>query len=100
MPTPKPVVLCILDGWGLRDDRTANAPKLANTPHFDRVMQGPHAKLLTHGKDAGLPKGKWATLRLGIQISEQVGLLRWIWDRSNWRLKTDHSAAPMPFRIL
>ena len=36
---PKPVVLCILDGWGTRSDAVANAPVLANTPNFDRIMQ-------------------------------------------------------------
>ncbi|MEM9785004.1 MAG: 2,3-bisphosphoglycerate-independent phosphoglycerate mutase [Pseudomonadota bacterium] len=65
MPTPKPVVLCILDGWGLRHDSTANAPKLASTPHFDKVMQGPHAQLLTHGNDAGLPKGQMGNSEVG-----------------------------------
>ena len=32
MIRPKPVVLCILDGWGLRADSSANAVALANTP--------------------------------------------------------------------
>ncbi|MBV1868246.1 MAG: hypothetical protein KUG69_10135, partial [Marinosulfonomonas sp.] len=46
MPTPKPVVLCILDGWGQRDDPTANAPVLADTPTFDTIMATcPHATL-------------------------------------------------------
>ncbi|MGB1575190.1 MAG: hypothetical protein ACPG9U_05270, partial [Paracoccaceae bacterium] len=36
---PKPVVLCILDGWGARSDAEANAPVLAHTPNFDRIMQ-------------------------------------------------------------
>ena len=31
MTTPKPVVLCILDGWGIREADAANAPALANT---------------------------------------------------------------------
>ena len=65
MTTPKPVVLCILDGWGLRDDPTGNAPKLAHTPHFDAIMQGPHAKLLTHGNDAGLPQGQMGNSEVG-----------------------------------
>ena len=60
MMTPKPVVLCILDGWGLRDDPIGNAPLLANTPNFDAIMRGPHAQLLTHGNDAGLPTGQMA----------------------------------------
>ncbi len=65
MPVPKPVILCILDGWGMRDDSTANAPKLAHTPNFDRVMQGPHAQLITHGNDAGLPKGQMGNSEVG-----------------------------------
>ena len=39
MSVPKPVVLCILHGWGLREERAGNAPKLAHTPNFDTVMQ-------------------------------------------------------------
>ena len=53
----KPVVLCILDGWGLREDPFANAPVLAQTPTYDRLMATcPHAQLITHGPDAGLPR--------------------------------------------
>ena len=29
MSAPKPVVLCILDGWGLSEVREGNAPLLA-----------------------------------------------------------------------
>lgn len=65
MPTPKPVVLCILDGWGLRDEIEGNAPKQANTPNFDAIMQGPHAQLLTHGRDAGLPGGQMGNSEVG-----------------------------------
>lgn len=65
MPIPKPVVLCILDGWGLRDDPAGNAPLLAKTPNFDAIMQGPHAKLLTHGNDAGLPSGQMGNSEVG-----------------------------------
>ncbi len=65
MTTPKPVVLCILDGWGLRDDVEGNAPKQANTPNFDAIMQGPHAQLLTHGRDAGLPGGQMGNSEVG-----------------------------------
>ncbi|WP_019953507.1 2,3-bisphosphoglycerate-independent phosphoglycerate mutase [Yoonia vestfoldensis] len=65
MSAPKPVVLCILDGWGLRDDAEGNAPKLAHTPHFDVIMHGPRAKLLTHGNDAGLPTGQMGNSEVG-----------------------------------
>ena len=65
MSVPKPVVLCILDGWGLRDAVEGNAPKKAHTPHFDAIMQGPHAQLLTHGHDAGLPSGQMGNSEVG-----------------------------------
>ena len=59
MSAPKPVVLCILDGWGLREEEAANAPKLADTPTMDRLVATcPHATLVTHGPDVGLPEGQ------------------------------------------
>jgi len=66
MKTPKPVVLCILDGWGLRAETEANAPALANTPTFDKLMAScPSAKLITHGPDAGLPSGQMGNSEVG-----------------------------------
>ena len=66
MTTPGPVVLCILDGWGQRLDRAANAVALANTPTFDRVMaECPHATLVTHGRDVGLPAGQMGNSEVG-----------------------------------
>ncbi len=66
MTAPKPVVLCILDGWGLSEDTTANAPLLANTPTFDAIMaNGPHATLITHGPDVGLPSGQMGNSEVG-----------------------------------
>ena len=55
MTVPRPVALCILDGWGLSDRTEANAPRLARTPNFDRIMaECPNARLVTHGPDVGL----------------------------------------------
>ncbi|WP_170516236.1 2,3-bisphosphoglycerate-independent phosphoglycerate mutase [Ruegeria atlantica] len=66
MTAPKPVVLCILDGWGLSEDTKANAPYLANTPTFDAIMaNGPHATLITHGPDVGLPSGQMGNSEVG-----------------------------------
>ncbi|SHH65453.1 2,3-bisphosphoglycerate-independent phosphoglycerate mutase [Marivita hallyeonensis] len=66
MTTPKPVVLTILDGWGLREDATANAPKLANTPTMDHLMATcPNATLVTHGPDVGLPSGQMGNSEVG-----------------------------------
>ena len=66
MSTPKPVVLCILDGWGLSEDTAANAPVLADTPVFDRLMATcPNNTLITHGPDVGLPTGQMGNSEVG-----------------------------------
>ncbi|WP_370285540.1 2,3-bisphosphoglycerate-independent phosphoglycerate mutase [Pseudooceanicola nanhaiensis] len=66
MDIPKPVVLCILDGWGIGETETANAPALAKTPTFDRIMATcPHATLITHGPDVGLPSGQMGNSEVG-----------------------------------
>ncbi|WP_120500307.1 2,3-bisphosphoglycerate-independent phosphoglycerate mutase [Roseovarius sp. EL26] len=66
MSIPKPVVLCILDGWGLSDKTEGNAPALANTPNFDRLMHNcPNNTLITHGHDVGLPKGQMGNSEVG-----------------------------------
>ncbi|MDD7969676.1 2,3-bisphosphoglycerate-independent phosphoglycerate mutase [Roseinatronobacter alkalisoli] len=62
----RPVVLCILDGWGLNPDSTSNAVAQANTPNFDRVMRDcPNATLITHGPDVGLPSGQMGNSEVG-----------------------------------
>ncbi|MFN0113971.1 MAG: 2,3-bisphosphoglycerate-independent phosphoglycerate mutase [Paracoccaceae bacterium] len=66
MPAPTPVVLCILDGWGLRPETFANAVALADTPTYDRLMATcPHARLVTHGPDVGLPSGQMGNSEVG-----------------------------------
>jgi 2,3-bisphosphoglycerate-independent phosphoglycerate mutase len=66
MAAPKPVILCILDGWGIGPRRDANAPLLAHTPNFDRLMATcPHARLTTHGPTVGLPEGQMGNSEVG-----------------------------------
>ena len=66
MITPKPVVLCILDGWGIRAADASNAPALANTPNFDRILRdSPSSQLITHGPDVGLPTGQMGNSEVG-----------------------------------
>lgn len=63
---PKPVILCILDGWGIAPDPALSAPDQADTPHFDRLMaENPHATLTTFGPDVGLPKGQMGNSEVG-----------------------------------
>ena len=63
---PKPVVLLILDGFGLRDGADDNAIHHANTPTFDRLAKsGPSAQLETSGEAVGLPKGQMGNSEVG-----------------------------------
>ncbi|MEL7099177.1 MAG: 2,3-bisphosphoglycerate-independent phosphoglycerate mutase [Pseudomonadota bacterium] len=66
MTAHKPVVLCILDGWGLAPEGPGNAPALARTPNVDNVLANcPSATLITHGPDAGLPTGQMGNSEVG-----------------------------------
>lgn len=61
-----PVVLCILDGWGLREAAQDNALALARLPAWDRlVAQCPPARILTSGGAVGLPDGQMGNSEVG-----------------------------------
>jgi len=61
-----PVVLCILDGWGIGPDPAVSAPAQADVPNFDRLMaECPHATLVTYGHDVGLPDGQMGNSEVG-----------------------------------
>ncbi|MBI1207847.1 MAG: 2,3-bisphosphoglycerate-independent phosphoglycerate mutase [Azospirillum sp.] len=63
---PRPAVLCVLDGWGWRDDRADNAIALGNTPVFDRLWAaGPHTLLDACEEEVGLPKGQIGNSEVG-----------------------------------
>jgi 2,3-bisphosphoglycerate-independent phosphoglycerate mutase len=63
---PRPVVLCILDGWGERAERADNAILQAKTPNWDRFMKGsPHAHLQASELFVGLPKGQMGNSEVG-----------------------------------
>ncbi len=62
----RPAVLCVLDGWGHRDDSKDNAILAAKTPNFDRMMREcPHALLATSGRAVGLPDGQMGNSEVG-----------------------------------
>jgi 2,3-bisphosphoglycerate-independent phosphoglycerate mutase len=62
----RPVVLCVLDGWGWSDNRTDNAVALAETPVFDRLLaECPNSRLKTSGIDVGLPDGQMGNSEVG-----------------------------------
>ena len=62
----KPVILCILDGWGISDRPEQSAPDVAETPNFDRLMATcPNATLVTYGPAVGLPEGQMGNSEVG-----------------------------------
>lgn len=66
MPRPKPVVLIILDGWGYRAEREANAIALAQTPNYDRLLREyPSTLVHTSGERVGLPDGLMGNSEVG-----------------------------------
>jgi 2,3-bisphosphoglycerate-independent phosphoglycerate mutase len=63
---PKPVVLIVLDGWGLRDDRRHNAIECARKPVWDRLWREfPHTAIRTSGSSVGLPSGQMGNSEVG-----------------------------------
>ncbi|MDO5622840.1 MAG: 2,3-bisphosphoglycerate-independent phosphoglycerate mutase [Paracoccus sp. (in: a-proteobacteria)] len=66
MSDRNPVMLCILDGWGISDRPETSAPDQADTPNFDRIWRDcPHATLTTFGRDVGLPTGQMGNSEVG-----------------------------------
>jgi len=55
-----------LDGWGLNHDPSISAIEAADTPYFDGLWHNhPHATLVTHGEDVGLPDGQMGNSEVG-----------------------------------
>ena len=65
-PTPRPVALIILDGYGHNPDAEHNAVQAARTPNMDRLWaERPHALLNTDGRHVGLPDGQMGNSEVG-----------------------------------
>jgi 2,3-bisphosphoglycerate-independent phosphoglycerate mutase len=66
MSAPRPALLCILDGWGWREDKKDNAIAQARTPNYSRMLLDcPHALLATSGRAVGLPQGQMGNSEVG-----------------------------------
>lgn len=62
----KPVLLAILDGFGLREEKKGNAVKLASKTNFDYLWNNyPHTTLEASGKAVGLPEGQMGNSEVG-----------------------------------
>ena len=61
-----PVVLAILDGWGIAPPGPGNAITAARTPTMDRLLATyPNATLRASGEDVGLPRGQMGNSEVG-----------------------------------
>lgn len=61
-----PVVLCILDGWGISTKQAGNAIALAQTPTWDRLCATyPMAELGASGENVGLAAGQMGNSEVG-----------------------------------
>jgi 2,3-bisphosphoglycerate-independent phosphoglycerate mutase len=64
--TYRPVVLVIMDGWGVAPPGPDNAVSLADTPVCDRLMaEYPHGVLDASGPAVGLPPGQMGNSEVG-----------------------------------
>lgn len=62
----KPVVLCIMDGYGKNDSDYGNAIAMAKKPNLDRLMaQYPMTYIGASGLDVGLPNGQMGNSEVG-----------------------------------
>ena len=62
----RPLVLCILDGWGHRTETADNAIALGHTPNWDRLLADcPHTLIETSGLYVGLPAGQMGNSEVG-----------------------------------
>lgn len=62
----KPLLLCILDGCGIRDEEYGNAFLQANTPNYDYLLEHfPNCKIEASGQEVGLPKGQMGNSEVG-----------------------------------
>ncbi len=62
----KPVILLIMDGFGISDNEVGNAVRMANTPNLDILMKEyPLNYLSASGLSVGLPEGQMGNSEVG-----------------------------------
>lgn len=66
MSQPRPLVLAILDGWGVAPPNEGNAISLAQTPHMTRfIHEYPAMTLFASGNEVGLSFGEMGNSEVG-----------------------------------
>jgi 2,3-bisphosphoglycerate-independent phosphoglycerate mutase len=63
---PRPLVLIVMDGYGINPRRDANAIAMARKPNLDRIeREWPHTQIATSGPAVGLPDGQMGNSEVG-----------------------------------
>jgi 2,3-bisphosphoglycerate-independent phosphoglycerate mutase len=63
---PRPIVLVVLDGFGIGRDPAADAIRAAQMPRWRALLEAwPHARLGASGTDVGLPEGQMGNSEVG-----------------------------------
>lgn len=66
IPMKKPLLLMILDGFGINQGEYGNAIKAANTPNLDHYLaNSPNTQIGASGMDVGLPDGQMGNSEVG-----------------------------------
>lgn len=66
MTRKKPVVLCVLDGWGYSVNTEGNVINPTNTPNWYKMLEEyPHNLLEASGEAVGLPAGQMGNSEVG-----------------------------------
>lgn len=62
----KPVILIVLDGWGINLSKEGNAVAAARAPIYDSLLKNhPHTQLYASGEHVGLPDGQMGNSEVG-----------------------------------
>jgi len=62
----KPVILIVLDGWGINLSKAGNAVAAARAPVYDSLLKNkPHTQLFASGEHVGLPEGQMGNSEVG-----------------------------------
>ncbi len=76
----RPVMLMVLDGWGIGPNDPGNAILAADTPTMDRLLSSyPNSSLRCSGRDVGLPEGQMGNSEVGhLNLGAGFVVFQWI----------------------
>jgi 2,3-bisphosphoglycerate-independent phosphoglycerate mutase len=62
----RPVILIVLDGWGINENNDGNAIAAAHAPVYESLLKNhPHTRINASGEAVGLPEGQMGNSEVG-----------------------------------